>query len=363
MEGVDIMNERFWRGKRVLITGHTGFKGGWLSLWLTLKGADVVGFALEPPTQPSFFYTCSLAERMQSVVGDVRDAGALQAVFSQAEPEIVIHMAAQALVRTSYENPVETYATNVMGTVNVLEAVRRCSCVKSVLVITSDKCYENNEWYWGYREIDPLGGHDPYASSKGCAELVTSSYRQSFFPPALYHEHGVAVASARAGNVIGGGDWARDRLVPDVFRAVEAGRNVSVRYPRAIRPWQHVLEPLNGYLCLVERLYDTADAAHFSEAWNFGPADDNCQPVENLLTGLAHCLEGRLDWSQDQGDPPHEATYLKLDCSKAHSRLGWTPKLDLATTLSWTAAWYDAFYKGEDVVSLSIRQIEQFEEM
>ena len=361
LESVAIMDDRFWQGKRVLITGHTGFKGGWLSMWLSMKGAGVIGYALEPPTDPNFFTACGLGGRIKSVIGDIRDLATLKSVLVNNEPEILIHMAAQALVRPSYENPVDTYATNVMGTVNVLESARQCPSVKTVLIITSDKCYENREWYWGYREIDPMGGHDPYACSKGCAELVTSSYRKSFFPASRYQQHGVALASARAGNVIGGGDWARDRLLPDVFRAVLAGSEVKIRYPSAVRPWQHVLDPLHGYLCLMERLHEKG--TDFADGWNFGPDDTNCQPVSQIISDLKKILGNRLVWSQDGNAHPHEATYLKLDCSKAYQRLGWRSRLDLYTALEWTAAWYDAFANGEDVALLSENQIKRYEEL
>jgi len=355
------MQDAFWKGKRVLITGHTGFKGGWLSLWLTLKGAEIFGYALDPPTHPSFFSECHLDGRIRSITGDIRDLNQFQSVVNQAEPEIVIHMPAQALVRLSYEDPVTTYTTNIIGTVNVLEAVRQCPSVKTVLIITSDKCYENREWHWGYREIDPMGGHDPYACSKGCAELITASYRNSFFPATAYQKHGVALASARAGNVIGGGDWAQDRLIPDIFQAVLAGNAVKIRYPAAVRPWQHVLDPLQGYLSLLERLH--RDGSDFAEGWNFGPTDANCQPVSQVLANLKRLLGDRITWSVDEKQHPHEAAFLKLDCSKAHQRLNWSPKLDLPTALEWTATWYLAHEQGDDVARLSEKQIQRYEEL
>lgn len=361
MEGVVAMGDTFWQDKRVLITGHTGFKGGWLSLWLVKKGAVVIGYALDPPTQPNFFSACRLGDCVTSIIGDIRNLENLKSTFMGTEPEIVIHMAAQALVRTSYKDPVDTYTTNIMGTVNVLEAVRQCPSVNTVLIITSDKCYENREWYWGYRETDPMGGHDPYACSKGCAELVTSSYRKSFFPALEFQTHGVALASARAGNVIGGGDWAQDRLIPDIFRAVLAGREVEIRYPDAIRPWQHVLDPLHGYLCLLERMH--SDCIDFADGWNFGPDNANCQPVSQILSALKEILGSRLVWSQDGQSHPHEATYLKLDCSRAYHRLQWRPKLDLYTALEWTAEWYNVFNDGDDVALLSEIQIKRYEEL
>ena len=277
VESVGLVQDVFWKGKRVLVTGHTGFKGGWLSLWLTLKGAEVIGYALEPPTEPSFFSACRLDGRIRSIEGDIRDLNQFQMIVKQAKPEILIHMAAQALVRASYQDPLTTYTTNVLGTINVLETVRQCPSLKTVLIITSDKCYENREWHWGYREIDPMGGHDPYACSKGCAELITASYRSSFFSASTYNKHGVALASARAGNVIGGGDWAQDRLIPDIFKAALEGKVLKIRYPAAVRPWQHVLDPLQGYLCLLEKLHRMGPG--YSEGWNFGPFEKNWQPV------------------------------------------------------------------------------------
>lgn len=355
------MDEAFWKGKRVLITGHTGFKGGWLSLWLAKKGAEITGYALEPPTQPSFFSACHLDGRLESVIGDIRDLSRFQSVVNKVQPEIIIHMAAQALVRLSYEDPVNTYTTNILGTVNVLETARQCPGLKAVLVITSDKCYENREWYWGYREIDPMGGYDPYACSKGCAELITASYRNSFFPSSRYPEHGIALASARAGNVIGGGDWAQDRLIPDIFKSAMAGSTIKIRYPGAVRPWQHVLDPLQGYLNLVKRLYN--DGPDFAEGWNFGPTDTNCQPVSSILNYLQKLMGNRIIWSPDEKSHPHEAFYLKLDCSKACQRLRWRSKLDLPTALEWTAEWYLAYEQGDDVARLSERQIKHYEQL
>lgn len=281
------MLANFWEGKRVLLTGHTGFKGGWLSLWLQSLGANVTGYALLPPTQPSLYEVARVGDGMYSHIADIRDLDRLVAVMRETRPEIVIHMAAQPLVRYSYVNPVETYATNVMGTVNLLEAVRQVGGVRVVVNVTSDKCYENREWIWGYREHDPMGGYDPYSSSKGCAELVAAAYRNSFFNPEAFGTHGVALASVRAGNVIGGGDWAEDRLIPDFMRAIMAGRAVVIRSPHAIRPWQHVLEPLSGYLLLAQHLW--TDGPAFAEGWNFGPVDEDAKPVEWIveqLTGL-----------------------------------------------------------------------------
>ena len=283
VEGLEV-SDNFWRGKRVFMTGHTGFKGSWLSLWLQSMGAQVVGYALAPPTNPSLFEVAEVGKGMTSIIGDIRDLEKLRAVFTEHKPDIVIHMAAQPLVRYSYIEPVETYATNVMGTVNLLEAVRSTPSVKAVVNITSDKCYENREWVWGYRENEAMGGYDPYSSSKGCAELVASAYRNSYFHPDKYQQHGVAIASARAGNVIGGGDWAGDRLIPDILRAIVLGEPVHIRSPHAIRPWQHVLEPLSGYLQLAQKLY--TDGTAYAEGWNFGPNEEDAKPVQWIVEKL-----------------------------------------------------------------------------
>jgi CDP-glucose 4,6-dehydratase len=353
------MEPTFWRGRRVLLTGHTGFKGAWLSLWLQRLGAEVTGFALPPPTTPSLFELARVASGMASVTGDVRDLDAVVNVAARVRPEVVIHMAAQALVRESYARPVETYAINVMGTVHVLEAVRLAGSVRAVLVVTSDKCYENREWVWGYREDEPMGGHDPYSSSKGCAELVTAAYRRSFFAPEAHAQHGVAVASARAGNVIGGGDWAADRLVPDAIRAFAAGRKVRLRNPRATRPWQHVLEPLDGYLTLCERLY--ADGPRFAGGWNFGPRDEDARPVAAVIEALAGHWGRGAGWEPEGEPQPHEAHSLRLDCSRARAALGWRARLELDTALRWVAEWYDAQHRGEDARTLVLRDLARYE--
>ena len=345
----------FWQGKRVLITGHTGFKGSWLSLWLQSLGAEVTGYSLPPPTQPSLFEVASVAAGMGSITGDVRDLEHLSSVIAKYRPQVVIHMAAQALVRQSYAEPVETYSTNVMGTVNLLEAVRRAGGVKAVVNVTSDKCYENREWLWGYRENEAMGGYDPYSSSKGCAELVTAAYRNSFFNPLRHAEHGVALASARAGNVIGGGDWAEDRLIPDILRAIERNDPVVIRNPHAVRPWQHVLEPLSGYLALAEKLYTLGPA--YSESWNFGPADDDAKPVQWIVEQLTAQWGEGASWQLDSKPQPHEAHYLKLDCSKAKARLDWRPHWNLATTLESIIHWHKAMYAGSDMKALTCKQI------
>lgn len=353
------MNAAFWQGKRVFLTGHTGFKGGWLSLWLQQLGADVTGYALEAPTTPSLFEVASVARGMVSVIGDVRDGESLKRAMAQARPEIVIHMAAQPLVRYSYVNPVETYATNVMGVVNLLEAVRATPGVRSVVNVTSDKCYENREWPWGYRENEAMGGYDPYSNSKGCAELVTAGYRSSFFNAEKYAEHGIALGSGRAGNVIGGGDWAMDRLIPDMLRAIGAGRPVMIRNPHSIRPWQHVLEPLSGYLTLAEKLY-TEGPVH-AEGWNFGPHDTDAKPVEWIIERMTQEWGAGASWSLDGQNHPHEATYLKLDCSKARGQLGWHPRWDIGQTIAKIVEWHKAFDDGLDMRELSLAQITTYQ--
>ncbi|UOB54748.1 CDP-glucose 4,6-dehydratase [Burkholderia pyrrocinia] len=358
MEGVVMIAPSFWSGKRVFLTGHTGFKGSWLTLWLHSLGAEVTGYALEPDTTPNLFSLARVDEGIESVIGDIRDRGQLLNALRRAEPEVVIHMAAQSLVRASYSSPVETYETNVMGTVHVLDAIRQVRSVRSVVIVTTDKCYENREWEWGYRENEAMGGYDPYSSSKGCAELVTAAYRNSFFNEAAYDTHRVAIASARAGNVIGGGDWASDRLIPDIVKAIGAGEIVNIRNPHAIRPWQHVLEPLGGYLLLAEKLY--VEGARYAGAWNFGPDDIDAQPVQAIVEHLTSRWGDNARWQLDGGDHPHEATYLKLDCSKARARLGWRPRWDLDFTLDKIVDWYKAARKCKDVRTLTLAQIADY---
>jgi CDP-glucose 4,6-dehydratase len=383
------MDVSFWKSRRVFLTGHTGFKGSWLALWLHSMGAEVCGYSLEPSTEPSLYRLLHLEAQFRSIMGDIRELGALVNAMRSFAPEVVIHMAAQPLVRLSYEIPVETYAVNVLGTVHVLEAVRQTPGVRAVVVVTSDKCYENREWPQPYREHEAMGGHDPYSSSKGCAELVTSAYRRSFFHPERWAEHGVAVASARAGNVIGGGDWAPDRLVPDIVRAWAAGEAVVIRNPEAVRPWQHVLEPLSGYLTLAERL--CAEGSGFAEGWNFGPADGDARPVRYVLTELARLWNGNAgngnagngnagngnagsrnagssntgggdlaQWQIESAAQLHEAHLLRLESAKARARLGWAPRWNLDETLAHTVEWYKGFYRGEDVRVCSLRQIEEY---
>ena len=350
------VNPQFWKGKRVFVTGHTGFKGSWLSLWLQLMGAEVKGFSLAPPTQPALFEVAKVGDNMQTEIGDIRNLQQLSQSIRAFNPDVLLHLAAQPLVRLSYKEPVDTYSTNVMGTVNVLEAARYAPQLKSVVIITTDKCYENREWEWGYRENEPMGGHDPYSNSKGCAELVVSAYRRSFF----YTNDTAAVASVRAGNVIGGGDWADDRLIPDILRAFEQQQPVIIRNPLSTRPWQHVLEPLSGYLVLAERLYNEGNA--FAEGWNFGPKDDDCQPVQWILEKMVQFWgEGaRYEW--DKSEQPHEANFLKLDCSKAATRLKWHPQWRLADTLEKIVHWHRAWLRGADMQTHCLYEIKGYME-
>jgi CDP-glucose 4,6-dehydratase len=354
VEGVAV-NSAFWRGRRVFLTGHTGFKGGWLALWLQALGAEVHGYALAPPTNPNLFEVARVEPGMaSSVLADIRDAQSLGQAMAQAQPEVVFHLAAQSLVRYSYAQPVETYDVNVMGTVQLLEAVRATASVKAVVAITTDKCYENREWVWGYREHEAMGGADPYSSSKACAELVTAAYRRSFLA-----EQGAAVAPARAGNVIGGGDWAADRLIPDLLRSVFAGQPVVIRHPGAIRPWQHVLDPLAGYLTLAERLHD--QGAEFAEGWNFGPGDNDARPVQWIVEQLTAQWGGGATWRLDERTHPHEANTLRLDCSKARTRLPWQPVWALPVALEKILAWHRAHRAGEDMHAFTLRQIAEYQ--
>lgn len=344
------MTHGSWVGRRVFVTGHTGFKGSWLCAMLARAGASVHGFALEPPTTPSLFEAARIRETLDAhVIGDIRDAGSVQLAMAAARPDLVFHLAAQSLVRYGYREPIETYAVNVLGTVNVLEAARSCANLRAVVSVTTDKCYENREWAWGYREIEALGGADPYSSSKACAELVTAAYRRSFLA-----ERGVAVATARAGNVIGGGDWATDRLIPDFFRAADAGRTLEVRYPAATRPWQHVLEPLTGYLRLASALLDKQEGA--ADAWNFGPSDADVQPVSAILDHLCGRMAGTA-WQAKGEKHLHEAALLRLDSSKARRALGWSPVWNLPSALDHTLAWHQAWRGGSDMQNVCMSQI------
>lgn len=347
-------NSEFWRGKRVFITGHTGFKGSWLSLWLQSMGAELRGVALDSPTIPALFDVAKVAQGMDHQLADIRDYSKVRDLVTQFKPEIIIHLAAQPLVRLSYQQPVETYATNVMGTVHLLEAARYANSVRAIVNITTDKCYDNKEWVWGYREDEPMGGHDPYSSSKGCVELLSSAYRKSFF-----EGNDIAIATARAGNVIGGGDWAQDRLVPDILRALEKKESVQIRNPHAIRPWQHVLEPLSGYLLLAERLYE--DGQTYAEGWNFGPRDEDVWPVQLIVEHLCGSWGGGTTWKQQYGTHPHEASFLKLDISKAQQRLGWVPRWTLKTALMKITNWHQAWLNECDMRAYCLKQINQYQ--
>lgn len=350
------MDQSFWAGKRVFVTGHTGFKGGWLSLWLQELGAQVFGFALPPPTTPSLYELAGVSDHMESRIGDIRDLSDLKSAITAAQPEIVLHLAAQPLVLESYDSPLETMQTNIMGTAHLLDALRGLRSLKSVVVVTSDKCYANREWHWAYREDEAMGGADPYSMSKGCTELVTDSYRSSFFNS----DTAPGIATARAGNVIGGGDYAKDRIITDVMAAMRKGRPVQVRNPTAVRPWQHVLEPLHGYLVLAEALY--SQPKEHSQGWNFGPTDEDAKPVGWICDELTRRWGNGASWEQDGGRYHHEATYLKLDSSKARSLLGWHSKLSLSQTLDWILDWSRAADSGDNLRETTIRQIHTFQD-
>jgi CDP-glucose 4,6-dehydratase len=347
------VNSSFWHGKRVLLTGHTGFKGSWLSLWLLSMGSVLRGISLDAPTTPSLFDIARVADCMDHKVADIRDYDAVRSLIAEFKPEIIFHMAAQPLVRLSYEEPIATYATNVMGTAHVLEAARHAGSVRSIVNVTTDKCYENREWIWGYREDEAMGGYDPYSSSKGCSELVSSAYRKSFLQAS-----GIGLATARAGNVIGGGDWAVDRLVPDTLKALEQRRPVLIRNPHAVRPWQHVLEPLSGYLLLAESLFDHGPLN--AEGWNFGPLDDDARPVQWVVERLCKEWGGDASWALQPGDHPHEAHYLKLDVSKARQRLNWSPRLSLQAALALVNGWHQEWLSGSDMQAISLKQITEY---
>ena len=350
----------FWKDRRVFLTGHTGFKGGWLSLWLCSMGAKVVGYSLPPNTNPSLFEVADVAGGLEkSHLADVRDYEKLREAMAAARPEVVIHMAAQPLVRYSYANPVETYATNVMGTVHVLECVRHTPTVRAALMVTTDKCYDNKEWPWGYRENEPMGGHDPYSSSKGCAELVVSAYRESYFSLKKYDHHQLALASARAGNVIGGGDWSIDRLIPDAIRAFEAGEPLIIRNPWATRPWQHVLEPLSGYLVLSQALFQKG--CEYASPWNFGPFDEGTQTVEEVVNLLIKNWPSNAMWAQDVSEQPHEAHLLKLDCSKAHQLLKWRPRWSLQKSIDQIVQWQSAYQQKSNMRDICMQQISNYQ--
>jgi CDP-glucose 4,6-dehydratase len=348
-----------WQGKRVFLTGHTGFKGGWLALWLAQKGATVRGYALDPCTEPNLFTQANVGSVIEDIRGDIRDATKLDAALTSFAPEVVFHMAAQPLVRYSYDDPIGTFETNVIGTARVLDAVRRTPSVRAVVSVTTDKCYENKEWLWPYRETDPLGGYDPYSSSKACAEIVSAAFRQSYFPAAKIADHRCGIATARAGNVIGGGDWSTDRLIPDLVRGFLAGEPVLIRSPHAIRPWQHVLEPLQGYITLAERLL-TGDA-HYATAYNFGPTDDDAQPVSWIIERMTQLWGGGASWKLDTNPSVHEAGHLRLDASRARAELDWHPRLHLADALQWLIEWYKTAQGGADMHHLTLQQIANYE--
>jgi len=354
-----MIDKNFWHGKKILVTGHTGFKGSWLCSWLNLLGAEVYGVALKPTIQPSMFQLCKVDHFLKrSTISDVRDCEKLMQAVKQAEPDIIIHMAAQSLVHESYKRPVDTYAVNVMGTVHLLEAVRNCKSVKAVINVTTDKCYDNKEWVWGYRENEPMGGYDPYSISKACSEIVTSAYRNSFFNYGEYEKHGVAVATARAGNVIGGGDWSPDRLIPDCISALLRNERIQIRNPHAIRPWQHVLEPLSGYLLLAQKLY--TEGVIYAEGWNFGPNDSDAKPVSWVVEEMCNLWGGSAGYDIDTTSRYHEASYLKLDCSKAKAKLGWYPRWELAHSLKKIIEWIQAYQQNKNMLEITLMQIHEY---
>jgi len=357
-----VARPNIWKGKRVFLTGHTGFKGGWLALWLASKGAIVRGYALDPCTEPNLFTEAKIGSVIEDIRGDIRDASKLEPALKDFAPEVVFHMAAQPLVRYSYEDPIGTYETNVIGTARVLDAVRRTPSVRAVVSVTTDKCYENKEWLWGYRETDPLGGYDPYSSSKACAEIVSAAYRSSYFSPAKISEHKCAISTGRAGNVIGGGDWSLDRLIPDLVRGFLAGEDVLIRRPHSIRPWQHVLEPLAGYIALAEHLLSD-DPARYATAFNFGPSDDDAQEVGWIVEKMVQFWGDKASWTLDADPGVHEAGYLKLDASRARAELAWHPRLRLETTLHWLVDWYKAWQAGEDMHAFTLKQIDAYEKL
>jgi CDP-glucose 4,6-dehydratase len=356
-----MLNRSFWKGRNVFVTGHTGFKGSWLCLWLESLGANVTGYALAPPTQPNLFEQAQVASSLSSVCADIRDLPLLSSVLAECRPDVIFHLAAQSVVRRGYQDPVETYSSNVMGTVHLLEAIRQLKLRCVVVNVTSDKCYENREWVWGYRENEPMGGRDPYSNSKGCAELVTSAYRDSFFPPDSLQRHGVALASARAGNAIGGGDWTSDQLIPDLMRGFLAGTSCLIRNPSAVRPWQFVLEPLRGYILLAERLSE--DGSRFASGWNFGPTETDAKLVAWIADRLVSLWGAGAAWNLDAATHPREAHFLKLDTSKAKACLDWHPLLPLESALEWIVEWWRGFQAGVDVRQLTCTHIERYKRL
>lgn len=355
----NVVNE--WQGRRVFLTGHTGFKGSWLALWLTRMGAQVAGYALDPCTEPNMFSLAGVGTQVEDIRGDIRDYSGLESAITRFAPEAVFHLAAQPIVRRGYADPVGTYSTNVMGTVHLLEAVRRTPSVRAIVCITTDKCYQNQDWVWPYRETDPLGGYDPYASSKACSEIISAAYRSSFFSASGDHQRTAGLATARAGNVIGGGDWSEDRLIPDLVRGFCSGKPVLIRRPTAIRPWQHVLEPLRGYLLIAEKLL--AGEHQLASSYNFGPAEDEIWPVERIATKLVEKWGEGASWTRDSVPSAHEDHMLRLDASKAHIELGWRPRLRIEAALDWTIAWYRAWRQGDDLSQVTLKQIADYERL
>jgi len=353
-----VMNSNFWKDKKVLLTGHTGFKGSWLSIWLKKMEVELIGFSKNIPTEPSLFKLADVSKDMTSVMGDIRDFPSIQKIIQENQPDIIIHMAAQALVRESYNNPLETFSTNIMGTANVLEAVKNSKKTRVVINVTSDKCYENNSEQKSFSEDSPMGGFDPYSSSKGCSELITSAFRNSFYNLEEFNSHKLSLSTVRAGNVIGGGDWAKDRLVPDIINNIQKNESTKIRNTKAIRPWQFVLEPLSGYLLLAEKMWEEGNK--FSQAWNFGPNDKDCKSVKWILEKISREWDDKVLWEDDTGENPHEASILKLDCEKAKNRLGWESKLNIDQVLEWTVNWYKEFLKNTNMKKYTEEQIDRF---
>ena len=356
-----VINSNFWKNKKVLLTGHTGFKGSWLSIWLKKLGVELIGFSKDIPTKPSLFELAKVSENMISTMGDIRNLSVIQKVIQEHQPDIIIHMAAQPLVRKSYENPLETFSTNIMGTANVLESIKMTEKTRVIINVTSDKCYKNNGANEKFSEDSPMGGYDPYSSSKACSELVTSSYRDSFFNPKEYEKHGVSLATCRAGNVIGGGDWSKDRLIPDIMRGVINNEIIKIRNPNAIRPWQHVLDPLNGYLTLAEKMWSAGN--EFSEAWNFGPTEEGEKSVKWITEKLTKQWLNHIKWDIDNDINPHEENSLRLNCMKANSRLSWRSKLNLEQGLDWVLEWYKQYKENNDMKKITEQQIEEFQKL
>jgi len=354
------MNSTFWKNKKVLLTGHTGFKGSWITIWLKKLGVDVIGFSKDIPTTPSLFNETNLENEIISIMGDIRNFDLIKKTLHEHQPDIIIHMAAQSLVRTSYLEPIETYSTNIIGTVNLLEAVKKLDSVKVVLNVTSDKCYENTGSNQDFVENDPMGGYDPYSSSKGCSELITSAFRNSFFNPQKFDEHGLALASVRAGNVIGGGDWSKDRLLPDIMQNINKNI-ITIRNPNAIRPWQYVLEPLNGYLLLIEKLW--TDGKKYSEGWNFGPDKKDSKSVSYILEQISKILNKKIEWKHDNENNLHESSMLTLNCTKAKNRLKWNPKTNVDQAIKFTIDWYKAYEMGRNMKEFTLQQIKEFESL